>query len=99
MRGCEASVCEGQEMGGLKPPQPPWFQCLSSWVRYVDSQVPSSATLTAWLARVQGQEILGLMELTIYEICVYVHLQKIMIYFIDTYVTELNIHAELYNYS
>ena len=20
MRGCEASVCEGQEMGGLKPP-------------------------------------------------------------------------------
>ena len=46
MRGYKAPVCEGHELGGGGS------NTLEVGLEYVDSHVPSSATLTAWLARV-----------------------------------------------
>ena len=47
VRGCEASVCKAP-----LAPSPPGSNTFQVGLGYVDSQVPSSATLTAWLARV-----------------------------------------------
>ena len=54
VRGYKAPVCEGHELGGgaKAPLAPPGSNTLEVGLEYVDSHVPSSATLTAWLARV-----------------------------------------------